>query len=242
MKILIDASSPTADNDSYHSFDSRFQAHIFFFPSLSVFQCLNQVSVKKCSGRHLFGKWLNWRICDVFLLASITIGFLYWVVVATWCIILLAQATVLCSFFCWKMELTTSFFGIWTLFPCFIWYKGLYKDYVLFERLCGLVVQGLQMVFVRVSRITLKMKKMGHLVCSCVLLCMSWPVRDRTKFWQQGAFLTFTKPHTWLPLHTIALSHTLTGSHSVCLSQPIMPCRVQLEPSDTLMEALSHSL
>lgn len=32
MKILmIDASSPAADNDSYHSFDLRFQAHFFFF-------------------------------------------------------------------------------------------------------------------------------------------------------------------------------------------------------------------
>lgn len=46
MKILmIDASSPAADNDSYHSFDLRFQAH--FFSSMSVFWCLNQVSVKK---------------------------------------------------------------------------------------------------------------------------------------------------------------------------------------------------
>lgn len=60
MKILmIDASSPAADNDSYHSFDLRFQEH--FFSSMSVFWCLNQVSVKKkkCSGKHLFGKWLN---------------------------------------------------------------------------------------------------------------------------------------------------------------------------------------
>lgn len=236
---MIDASSPAADNDSYHSFDLRFQAH--FFSSMSVFWCLNQVSVKKkkCSGKHLFGKWLNWRICDLFLLASITIGFWYWVVVATWC----------CSgysfVFIFLVKNGINFFGIWTLFPCFIWYKGLYKEYVLFERLCGNFVWGLQTIFVRVSWVTLKVgKKMGHLVCSCVLLCMSWPVRDRTKFWQQGAFLTITKPHTWLPLHTIALSHTLTGSHSSCLSlsQPIMPCRVQLELSDTLMEALSHSL
>lgn len=128
---------------------------------------------KKCSGRHLFGKWLNWRICDVFLLASITIGFQYWVVVATWCIILLAQVTVLCSFFWWKMGLTTSFFGIWTLFPCFIWYKGLYKDYVLFERLCGPFVWGLQTIFVRVSWVTLKVEKKWATLCvrACFYVC-----------------------------------------------------------------------
>lgn len=109
---MIDASSPAADNDSYHSFDLRFQAHSF--SSMSVFWCLNQVSVKKkSSGKHLFGKWLNWRICDVFLLASITIGFRYWVVVATWCIILLAQVTVLCSFFWWKMGLTFSVYELY---------------------------------------------------------------------------------------------------------------------------------
>lgn len=168
MKILIiDASSPAADNDSYHSFDLRFQAH--FFSSMSVFWCLNQVSVKKkkCSGKHLFGKWLNWRICDLFLLASITIGFWYWVVVATWC----------CSgysfVFIFLVKNGINFFGIWTLFPCFIWYKGLYKDYVLFERLCGPFVWGLQTIFVRVSWVTLKVEKKWATLCvrACFYVC-----------------------------------------------------------------------
>lgn len=163
---MIDASSPAADNDSYHSFDLRFQAH--FFSSMSVFWCLNQVSVKKkkCSGKHLFGKWLNWRICDVFLLASITIGFWYWVVVATWC----------CSgysfVFIFLVKNGINFFGIWTLFPCFIWYKGLYKDYVLFERLCGPFVWGLQTIFVRVSWVTLKVGEKNGPPCVFVRASM----------------------------------------------------------------------
>lgn len=223
---MIDASSPAADNDSYHSFDLGFQAH--FFSSMSVFRCLNQVSVKKkCSGRHLFGKWLNWRICDVFLLASITIGFRYWVVVATWCIILLAQVTVLCSFFWWKMGLTTSFFGIWTLFPCFIWYKGLNKDYVLFERLCGPFVWGLQTIFVRVSWVTLKVEKKWATLCvrACFYVCpdlldteQSSGNRGPSSLLQSptpGFHYTQSHCHTLSQAVTVAVSLSLSTHHAL---------------------------
>ncbi len=74
----------------------------------------------------------------------------------------------------------------------------------------------------------------------CVCVCVSWPVRDRTELQQQGVFLTITKPHTWLPLHTSL--HAITQSHCLSLSQPIMLCSMQLEPPDTIMEALSHPL
>ncbi len=86
------------------------------------------------------------------------------------------------------------------------------------ERLCGLLSKVFDWCSVRVSRVTVIMKETGHRVPVrvCVCVCVSWPGRDRTELQQQGVFLTVTKPHTWLPLHTSL--HAITQSHRLPLS------------------------